>query len=74
MVFIGKRDGVLMLPLMTPLTGAPFPGVRGLRVARGACCQLVVVQPPAAKGPDARALPPMWEPSLCLVLQELTAS
>ena len=73
-VFIGKRDGVLMLPLMTPLTRAPFPGVRELSAVRGAYCQLVVVQPPAAKGPDARALPPRWEPSLCLVLQELTAS
>lgn len=34
---------------------------------RGACCQLVLGQPPAAKGPDARwALPSRWEPSLPL--------
>lgn len=57
----------LLLPRMTLLTPAPFPGVRELRAARGARCQLVVVQPPAAKGPDARrALPPRWELSLLL--------
>lgn len=44
----------LLLPLMTSLTRAPFPRVREVRAARGACCQLVVVQPPAAKGPDAQ--------------------
>lgn len=54
--------GSALLPLMTPLTRAPFPGVRELQAAKGACCQLVGVQPPAAKGPDARrALPPRWE-------------
>lgn len=59
--------GSFRLPLMTLLTLALFPGVRELRAARGACCQLVPVQPPAAKGPDARrALPPRWEPWLPL--------
>lgn len=54
--------GSFRLPLMTLLTLALFPVVRELGATRGACCQLVLVQPPAAKGPDARrALPPRWE-------------
>lgn len=62
--------GSSLLPLMTLLTPAPFPVVRALRAGRGACCQLVVVQPPAAKGPDARqGVPPRWELShSCSVL------
>ena len=59
--------GPLWLPLGTPLTPAPFPVVRELRATRGACRQLVLVQPLAAKGPDARrALPRRWELSLQL--------
>lgn len=58
----GNLVGSLRPPLMTLLTLALFPVVRELRAMRGACCQLVLVQPPAAKGPDARrALPPRWE-------------
>lgn len=50
MVFIGKRDGVLMLPLMTPSHRGSIPWGQRTQGARGACCQLVVVQPPAATG------------------------
>lgn len=62
--------GSLLLPLVTLLTPALFPVVRVLRAKRGACCQLVVVQPPAARGPGARqAVPPRWElsHSLCVL-------
>jgi hypothetical protein len=53
---------------MTPLTLALFPMVRELRAGRGACCQLVEVQPPAAKRLYARrALPKVGAllPRLC---------
>lgn len=44
-----------------------IPSGQELRAARGACGQLVLVQLPAAKEPDARrALPPRWELSLPL--------
>lgn len=50
--------GSSLLPLVTPLTLALFLVVREPRAVREASCQLVEVQPPAAKGPDARrALP-----------------
>lgn len=56
--------GSFLFPVMTLLTLAPFPVVRALRAGRGAHCQLVVGQPPAAKEPDARqAVPPRWERS-----------
>lgn len=59
MGFIGKLYRVLTAPSHDP--------PRGAQGSRGACCQLVLVQPSAAKGPDARrALPPRWEPSLPL--------
>lgn len=65
--FLENLMGSLPLPLMSLLIPALFPVVRKLRARRRACCQLVLVQPPAAKGPDARrALPPRWELSLPL--------
>lgn len=58
--------GSLLLPLMSPHPSS-IPSGQELRAARGAYGQLVLVQPPAAKGPDARrALPPRWELSLLL--------
>lgn len=61
--------GPLLLPLVTPLTLAPFPVLRELRAGRDAYCQLVVVQPPEAKGRDARwTLPPRWEHSRSCLL------
>lgn len=43
---------------MTSVTLALFPVVRELSVVRRACRQLVEVQLPAAKGPDARRAVP----------------